>query len=62
MQEATKIFPNNYKIRLTTAGLYEKLGLDLNAIEEYRNALIIDPKNQEAKRKLDNLLSKNKGS
>ena len=45
-------------IRLRMADLYEKLGAPFKAAEEYRRALTADPRNAEAKKRLDNLLSK----
>ncbi len=62
MRRAKEVLPNDAGIRVTIAGLYEKLNLTYKAIEEYKQALAIDPKNGEAKRKLDDILSKNKGS
>lgn len=61
MRMATEFLPDDAGIRITTAGLYEKLGITYRAAEEYKKALLIDPKNDEAKKRLDNL-SKTKGS
>jgi tetratricopeptide (TPR) repeat protein len=62
MQQAIEILPDNSGIRVTAGDLYEKLGLTFKAIESYRHVLVIDPKNQSAQKKLDDLLLKNKGS
>jgi O-antigen ligase/tetratricopeptide (TPR) repeat protein len=62
MRKAIEALPDNAGIRLTTAGLYEKLGITYRAIEEYKKTLLIDPENKEAKRRLDGLMSKMKGS
>lgn len=61
MRKAIEFCPDDAGIRITTAGLYEKLGITYRAVEEYKKALLIDPKNDEAKKKLDNLMSKIKG-
>lgn len=61
MRKAIEFLPDEAGIRITTAGLYEKLGINYRAAEEYKKALLIDPKNDEAKKRLDNLL-KTKGS
>jgi tetratricopeptide (TPR) repeat protein len=61
MRKAIEFLPDDAGIRLTTAGLYEKLGITYRAIEEYKKTLLIDPKNKEAKRRLDGLMSKMKG-
>ncbi len=62
MQQAIEILPDNSGIRVTAGDLYEKLGLTSKAMEAYRHVLVIDPKNQSAQKKLDDLLLKNKGS
>jgi O-antigen ligase/tetratricopeptide (TPR) repeat protein len=61
MRKAIEFLPDDAGIRVTTAGLYEKLGITYRAAEEYKRALLIDPKNDEAKKRLDNLMSKIKG-
>jgi O-antigen ligase/tetratricopeptide (TPR) repeat protein len=61
MRKAIEFRPDDAGIRITTAGLYEKLGITYRAVEEYKKALLIDPKNDEAKKRLDNLMSKIKG-
>jgi Tfp pilus assembly protein PilF len=47
--------PDNAKIRIFAASLYEKTGIIYRAIEEYKNALILDPKNRHVKAKLKKL-------
>jgi O-antigen ligase/Tfp pilus assembly protein PilF len=61
MRKAIEFLPDDAGIRVTTGGLYEKLGITYRAMEEYKKALIIDPKNNNAKKRLDNLTSKEKG-
>lgn len=58
MRKAMQFLPENVNIRLSTGGLYEKLGITYRALEEYRKALILDPHNKEAKRRLDRLSHK----
>jgi tetratricopeptide (TPR) repeat protein len=61
MRKAIEFRPDDAGIRLTTADLYEKLGITYRAVEEYKKALLINPKNTDAKTRLDNLMSKIKG-
>jgi Tfp pilus assembly protein PilF len=60
MRTATEHLPNDAGLRIMTGGLYEKMGIPYRAIEEYRKALMIDPKRQDVKKRLDALLAKNK--
>jgi O-antigen ligase/Tfp pilus assembly protein PilF len=62
MLKAMEALPNDAGLRIHTADLYEKMGISYKAVEEYRNALVIDPANHEAKKGLDNLLLKDKRS
>jgi O-antigen ligase/tetratricopeptide (TPR) repeat protein len=55
MRKAIEFLPENVGIRLTTGKLYEKLGIPYRAMEEYRKALDLDPKNKEAKKRIDML-------
>jgi O-antigen ligase/Flp pilus assembly protein TadD len=61
MREAVRISPDNVKMRLLVAGLYEKLEMPREAIEEYRHITAIEPGNREAKKRIDALLLKAKG-
>jgi O-antigen ligase len=61
MQKAADALPHDAGIKMHKADLYEKLRASFNAAEEYRKILLNDPENQEAKRRLENLLLKNKG-
>ena len=58
MRRATELLPENVNMRIQTARLYEKLGITHRAIEEYRDALIIDPDNRNVKHRLELLESK----
>jgi tetratricopeptide (TPR) repeat protein len=60
MRSATEYLPNDVGLRIMTGGLYEKMGITYRAIEEYRKALMIDPKRQDARKRLDALLVQNK--
>lgn len=62
LQRAADVLPNEPGIELRKADVYEKMGEPLKAIDEYRRALTIDPKNLEAKKKLYDLLLKRKSS
>ena len=61
MRKAIEVLPDDAGIRITIGGLYEELGITYRAIEEYKKALIIDPENNNAKKRLDALTSKGKG-
>ena len=60
MRQAAESLPDDAGIRITTGDIYEKLNLKLKAAEEYKQALVIDPKNEGARKRLSNILSKNK--
>jgi O-antigen ligase/Tfp pilus assembly protein PilF len=60
MRKAIEFLPGDAGVRIRTAEIYEKLGKNDKAEEEYRKALSIAPANQEAKKRLDKLLIKNK--
>jgi tetratricopeptide (TPR) repeat protein len=60
MRSATEYLPNDVGLRIMTGGVYEKMGITYRAIEEYRKALMIDPKRQDVKKRLDALLAKDK--
>jgi tetratricopeptide (TPR) repeat protein len=59
MRSATEFLPNNVGLRIMTGGVYEKMGIPYRAIEEYRRALMIDPKRKDARQRLDALLVQN---
>lgn len=52
MLHAKSLLPENAGIRYTAGAVYEKLGMPDMAINEYREALIIDPYNKNAKKRL----------
>ena len=52
MQTGIEYLPKNGRIRVIAGALYEKLGITYRAIEEYKTALVFDPKNRQAKRRL----------
>lgn len=62
MQKALDYFPGDVDMILKTADLCERLGMNDNAVRQYKRALIIRPENKGAKKKLDALLLKMKGS
>ena len=53
MQRAITVLPRDAKLRVTTAGLYEKLGITYRAREEYQKALALEPGNREARQRLE---------
>jgi tetratricopeptide (TPR) repeat protein len=55
MRRAVDALPANVDVRLTAGEAYEKAGLRYKAIEEYKHALLIAPRNARAKKKLDEL-------
>lgn len=57
MLAAIQYLPKDVGIRLTTAFLYEKLQITSRAKEEYKNALMLDPRNETARRRLAQLNS-----
>ena len=57
MRKGITCLPNNARLRMTIASLYEKLGINYRAIEEYKKVLVLDSKNKQAKRKLAKLQS-----
>jgi len=60
MRKAIEMLPGDAGVRVRTAEIYEKLGKNDKAEEEYIKALSLAPENQEAKKRLDKLLIKNK--
>ncbi len=61
MRKAIEMLPVDAGVRIRTAEIYEKLGNNDMAEYEYRKALSLAPANQEAKTRLDKLLTKSKG-
>lgn len=55
MKKGMEYLPDNARIRVTAGALYEKLGINYRAVEEYKKALVLDPKNRQAKRRLERL-------
>lgn len=58
MQMAIAYLPGNAELHLTTAYLYEELGLMHRAAEEYRRVLVINPRKLEARQRLDAIVTK----
>jgi O-antigen ligase/tetratricopeptide (TPR) repeat protein len=58
MKQATAALPVDGELHFTTGTLYEKLGMNSFAAEEYKKALKLDPRLIEADRKLEAILSK----
>lgn len=55
MKKGMEYLPDNARIRVTAGSLYEKLSINYRAVEEYKKALVLDPKNRQAKRRLERL-------
>ncbi|MDM8556740.1 O-antigen ligase family protein [Desulfococcaceae bacterium HSG7] len=55
LQKAIAALPEDVGLRLNIAVLYEKIGIKYRAQEEYQNALILDPENQNAQKQLDRI-------
>ena len=53
MKTASRILPDNSGIRLRLGEAYEDVGITYRAREEYREALILDPYNKTARKRLD---------
>ena len=56
LRKGVNHLPKDLGIRMKIAHLYEKLGINYRAIEEYRKALILNSNNKRAKKKLAKLL------
>jgi len=55
MRRAEEALPNDAGVRVTLAETYEKAGIFYRAVEEYEKALVLDPGNDRARKKLDAL-------
>jgi hypothetical protein len=55
MLKGIEYLPDNAKIRIAAAFLYERIGISYRATEELKYALILDPKNRRARKKLQEL-------
>ena len=55
MDKAAGLFPRDPGVRLRLAQAYEKEGLKDKALEQYRVALEIDPKNTQAQKRIREL-------
>ncbi|MBW2576219.1 MAG: O-antigen ligase family protein [Deltaproteobacteria bacterium] len=55
MLKGIEYLPDNAKIRVAAASLYERVGIIYRATEEYKHALILDPKNRHVRKKLKKL-------
>jgi len=55
IQKGIVCLPENGRFRVIAGSLYEKLGINYRAAEEYKTALVFDPKNRQAKRRLRKL-------
>jgi O-antigen ligase/tetratricopeptide (TPR) repeat protein len=58
MQKGIEIFPDDPNMRLTAAGVYERAGMTHEAIEEYEKVLLINPNNERARKRLDEIRNK----
>lgn len=57
LQNAAHTLSDDARIHILAGDTYLKMGIHYRAVEEYKQALIIDPKNSKAKTKLDRLSS-----
>jgi len=57
MLKGIEFLPDNAKIRVAAASLYEKIGIIYRATEEYKHALILDPKNRHVRKKAERTIS-----
>ena len=55
MLKGIEYVPDDANIRIAAAFLYEKVGIPYRATEELKYALILDPKNRRARKKLQEL-------
>ena len=55
MRKAGEVLPGDPGIRITLAETYEKAGIPYRAAEEFRKALVLDPSNSRAKKKLEEM-------
>ena len=55
LKKAIHYFPANAQFHNLTGDTYVKMGIQYRAVEEYKQALIIDPNNSNAKKKLARL-------
>jgi tetratricopeptide (TPR) repeat protein len=53
MNQALANFPGDVRIIIGIGEIYEKLGMDYQALEQYRKALLVEHQNEEAMKKLD---------
>ena len=60
MKTGIELFPEDAGLRMAGADLYEKMGNKNMAMEEYQKALFIDPRNKQARAKLEKLQPTNK--
>ena len=58
MLEGIENFPQNGGFHRNAGSLYEHQGIIYRAIEEYQQALLIDPKHEWVKKRLNKLQSK----
>lgn len=57
LQKAARYLSDNAVIHTLSGDTYLKMGIHYRAVEEYKQALIIDPDNSKVKKKLERLLS-----
>jgi O-antigen ligase len=53
MRKGTEALPDSIELRLAFGEIYEKMGMVHRAVEEYEKALVIDPDNIHARRRID---------
>jgi cytochrome c-type biogenesis protein CcmH/NrfG len=58
MRKGVEALPDNIGIRIVFGDIYEKMGMANKAVEAYEKALVIEPNNKEARRKIDAIRKK----
>lgn len=59
MQKAAAVLPLDAGIRVSIGDIYRDMKIDYRAVQEYENALFIDPQNREARHRLKQMNSQN---
>jgi tetratricopeptide (TPR) repeat protein len=57
IKSGIRVLPGDAGFRMAAAGIYQRLGITFKAVEEYRQVLLLDPGNREAREHLKELSS-----